>query len=67
MKRQKKIDKLEDNNLVLIAKIDASRKSGRTLEMTRLKRKLKLSPLRDQQSKGQISKLKENQLLKVQK
>ena len=29
MKRQKKIDKLEDNNLVLTTKIDAARKSGK--------------------------------------
>ena len=41
IKRQKKIDKLEDDNLVLIVKIDAARKSGKTLKMTNLKRKLK--------------------------
>ena len=41
MKRQKKIDKLEDNKLVLITKINAAKDSGKTLKMTKLKRKLK--------------------------
>ena len=52
MKRQKKIDKLEDNNLVLTAKIDAARKSGKTLEMTKLKKKQK-------SNKRQIRKMKQ--------